>query len=201
MFSSDVSRMIAAEMPTAASTDCGETSVRRCRRPKARGSCPCSPSEYASRPKPEIERGRREEQDERARKADVDPQRHVQPAGKVLVQRRDDAHQRGAAPLRSERGRPVARRKRHQSDDGDAHVHDDDRADAGEEALRKLHARACASPRRGSRRSRDRCTRASRAAARRRSGARTARRRARRLGSARPATTGRRARAPRGAPA
>ena len=45
----------AIAIPHAATTDCGETSVRRCRRPNARGSWPCSPSEYASRPNPEID--------------------------------------------------------------------------------------------------------------------------------------------------
>src|SRR5205823_11884215 len=46
---------MAIAIPHAATTDGGDTSVRRCRRPKTRGSCPCSPSEYASRPKPEID--------------------------------------------------------------------------------------------------------------------------------------------------
>ena len=39
----------------AATTDAGATSVRRFSRPNVRGSCPCSPSEYARRPKPEID--------------------------------------------------------------------------------------------------------------------------------------------------
>ncbi len=42
-------------MSAAETTACGETSVRRLSRPNARGSCPCSPSEQASRVKPEIE--------------------------------------------------------------------------------------------------------------------------------------------------
>jgi hypothetical protein len=51
----EVARMIATDRTTEASTASGDTSVRLCSRPNARGSCPCSPSEYASRPKPEID--------------------------------------------------------------------------------------------------------------------------------------------------
>ena len=39
----------------AAKIACGETCARRLSRPKLRGSWPCSPSEYASREKPEID--------------------------------------------------------------------------------------------------------------------------------------------------
>ena len=42
-------------MTAAQTIACGETSVRRFSRPKLRGSWPCSPSEYASREKPEID--------------------------------------------------------------------------------------------------------------------------------------------------
>ncbi len=51
----DVPTMSAIAIAAAATTDAGATSVRRCNRPKIAGSCPCSPSEYASLPKPEIE--------------------------------------------------------------------------------------------------------------------------------------------------
>ena len=51
----DVPTMSTIAIAPAATTDAGETSVRRCSRPKTRGSCPCSPSEYARRPKPEID--------------------------------------------------------------------------------------------------------------------------------------------------
>ena len=47
--------MSAIEISAAATIACGETSVRRFSRPNARGSWPCSPSEYASREKPEID--------------------------------------------------------------------------------------------------------------------------------------------------
>ena len=45
----------ATEITAAEAIATGATSVRRFRRPNAAGSCPCSPSEYASRPNPEIE--------------------------------------------------------------------------------------------------------------------------------------------------
>ena len=51
----DVPIISAVEISAAATIACGETSVRRFSRPKARGSWPCSPSECASRVKPEIE--------------------------------------------------------------------------------------------------------------------------------------------------
>ena len=68
-------------MPRAATTEIGATSVRRCRRPNAAGSCPCSPSEYASRPKPGDRRRRGGEQDQRAGDPDIDAQRLVGPVG------------------------------------------------------------------------------------------------------------------------
>jgi hypothetical protein len=46
---------ITDEMPAAARIACGETCARRLSRPKLRGSCPCSPSEKASRENPDTE--------------------------------------------------------------------------------------------------------------------------------------------------
>jgi hypothetical protein len=46
---------IADEITAAAVIACGETCARRLNRPKLRGSCPCSPSEYASREEPEMD--------------------------------------------------------------------------------------------------------------------------------------------------
>ena len=51
----EVPRRSAIEISAAETIACGETSVRRLSRPKARGSWPCSPSECASRVKPEID--------------------------------------------------------------------------------------------------------------------------------------------------
>src|SRR5579862_3264920 len=46
---------MALEITAADTIACGDTSVRRCRRPNTRGSWPCSPSEYARREKPEMD--------------------------------------------------------------------------------------------------------------------------------------------------
>jgi len=43
------------EIVVAATTVSGEWRLRRLRRANLRGSCPCTPSEYARRPKPEFE--------------------------------------------------------------------------------------------------------------------------------------------------
>ena len=51
----DVPISNAVEMSAAETTASRETSVRLLSRPKARGSWPCSPSERASRVKPEID--------------------------------------------------------------------------------------------------------------------------------------------------
>ena len=46
---------IADEITATEAIASGETCARRLSRPKLRGSWPCSPSEYASREKPEID--------------------------------------------------------------------------------------------------------------------------------------------------
>src|SRR6266571_7106354 len=51
----DVTIRPAIAISAAATIDCGETSVRGLSQPNFRGNCPCSPSEYASRPNPEID--------------------------------------------------------------------------------------------------------------------------------------------------
>src|SRR5262249_17832206 len=51
----EVITTIAIETRGADRIDGGAAGVRRFRRPKAGGSCPCSPREYASRPNPEID--------------------------------------------------------------------------------------------------------------------------------------------------
>ena len=54
-FSPAVPARMTIEIAAAAMIDCGDTSVRLLSQPNFRGSCPCSPSEYASRPNPEID--------------------------------------------------------------------------------------------------------------------------------------------------
>ena len=82
------------------------------------------------------------EQHERPGQADVDAKRPGEPVRQMPLQRGDDAHQGRAQPVGTECRRPVRRRVRRETDQGDQDVDDDDQADRAEQAARQVPAGA-----------------------------------------------------------
>ena len=142
--SSSATAVTATSPPTAITTiaaiDAGAISVRRPSRPNGRGSMPCSPSEYARRPKPENGRRRRGEQDQRAGDADEHAQGVGESGRKVCAERVDDAEHRREQPGVAELGAPLLDGERRQPDDRDRDVERDDDADRAQQAAPDVDA-------------------------------------------------------------
>ena len=83
-------------------------------------------------------RGRGGEQHERPGQADIDAKRPGEPVRQMSLECRHDAHQGRAQPVGTECRRPVRRRIRRETDEGDQDVDDDDEADRAEEAARQV---------------------------------------------------------------